>query len=76
MRMFLGSSGVLKLDLNSLATDTEYVRKRLVEYSNDLLSLGVAGLRLDASKRTFFLDNRSVSTCFTHISVQIWPRRM
>ena len=35
----------------SLATDTEYVRERLVEYTNDLISLGIDGLRLDAAKR-------------------------
>ena len=36
----------------SLATDTEYVRERLAAYANDLLSLGIDGFRLDASKRT------------------------
>jgi glycosidase len=36
---------------SSLATDTEYVRGRLATYVNDLLSLGVDGLRLDAAKR-------------------------
>ena len=36
---------------SSLATDTEYVRSRLAEYANDLLSLGVDGFRLDAAKR-------------------------
>ena len=36
---------------SSLATDTEYVRGRLAQYANDLLSLGVDGLRLDAAKR-------------------------
>lgn len=36
---------------NSLATETETVRSTLVEYANDLLSLGVDGLRLDAAKR-------------------------
>ena len=35
----------------SLATETEYVRSRLAQYGNDLLSLGVDGLRLDAAKR-------------------------
>ncbi|KAG8709015.1 hypothetical protein FRC11_005970 [Ceratobasidium sp. 423] len=38
------------VNLADLATDTEYVRGRLAEYANDLLSLGVEGLRLDASK--------------------------
>lgn len=36
----------------SLATDTEYVQGRLATFVNDLLSLGVDGLRLDAAKRT------------------------
>lgn len=35
----------------SLATDTEYVEGILAVYANHLLSLGVDGLRLDASKR-------------------------
>lgn len=35
----------------SLATETEYVRQELVAYANDLISLGVDGLRLDAAKR-------------------------
>ncbi|KAK7461494.1 hypothetical protein VKT23_008668 [Stygiomarasmius scandens] len=38
------------VNLADLATDTEYVRGRLSEYANDLLSLGVDGLRLDAAK--------------------------
>ncbi|KAL0572053.1 hypothetical protein V5O48_009911 [Marasmius crinis-equi] len=38
------------VNLADLATDTDYVRGRLAEYANDLLSLGVDGLRLDASK--------------------------
>ncbi|KAG8987008.1 hypothetical protein FRB94_002804 [Tulasnella sp. JGI-2019a] len=36
--------------LADLATETEYVRARLAQYINDLISLGVDGLRLDASK--------------------------
>jgi hypothetical protein len=36
--------------LADLATDTTPVRQRLAEYGNDLLSLGVDGLRLDAAK--------------------------
>ncbi|CAE6399554.1 unnamed protein product, partial [Rhizoctonia solani] len=38
------------VNLADLATDTEYVRARLATYVNDLLSLGVVGLRLDAAK--------------------------
>ncbi|KAF8315449.1 alpha-amylase-domain-containing protein [Clavulina sp. PMI_390] len=36
--------------LADLATETEYVRSRLAQYANDLISLGVTGLRLDAAK--------------------------
>ncbi|KAH9981801.1 glycoside hydrolase [Russula compacta] len=36
--------------LADLATETEYVRQRLADYTNDLLSIGIDGLRLDASK--------------------------
>lgn len=43
--------------VQSLATETEYVRSRLAQYANDLLSLGVDGFRLDAAKRE--------STCLT-----------
>lgn len=45
----------LNLIYHSLATDTEYVRSRLAQYANDLISLGVDGFRLDAAKRTFYL---------------------
>ncbi|XP_006456377.1 hypothetical protein AGABI2DRAFT_211295 [Agaricus bisporus var. bisporus H97] len=38
------------VNLADLATDTEYVRGRLAQYGNDLLSLGVDGMRLDAAK--------------------------
>ncbi|CAE6405542.1 unnamed protein product [Rhizoctonia solani] len=38
------------VNLADLATETEYVRGRLAAYANDLLSLGVEGLRLDAAK--------------------------
>lgn len=46
------TSDVLTIIVRSLATDTEYVRQRLAEYGNDLLSLGVDGFRLDAAKST------------------------
>ncbi|KAF7967354.1 hypothetical protein HWV62_34661 [Athelia sp. TMB] len=36
--------------LADLATNTTYVQQRLAEYANDLISLGVDGLRLDAAK--------------------------
>jgi hypothetical protein len=35
----------------SLATGTEYVQGRIAKHLNDLLSLGVDGLRIDAAKR-------------------------
>lgn len=47
---FLGWLLNLTWFASSLGTDTEYVRSRLAEYANDLLSLGVDGFRLDAAK--------------------------
>ncbi|ESK93505.1 alpha-amylase [Moniliophthora roreri MCA 2997] len=44
------------VNLADLATDTEYVRGRLAAYINDLLSLGVDGLRLDAAKHIASTD--------------------
>lgn len=38
--------------LGSLKTESEHVRGRLAQYANDLFSLDVDGLRLDAAKRT------------------------
>ncbi|KAJ7590713.1 glycoside hydrolase superfamily [Mycena floridula] len=43
-------------NLADLATDTTYVQKRLAEYGNDLLSLGVDGFRLDAAKHIASAD--------------------
>lgn len=54
----------------SLATETEYVRTRLAEYANDLISLGIDGFRLDAAECT-------CSSVFGHhssIAVPIDPR--
>lgn len=39
---------------HSLATETELVRATLAAYANDLISLGVDGLRLDAAKSNLF----------------------
>jgi len=38
------------VDLADLATESDYVRGRIAGYLNDLISLGVDGFRLDASK--------------------------
>ncbi|WP_331346332.1 carbohydrate-binding module family 20 domain-containing protein [Cellvibrio sp. UBA7661] len=36
--------------LNDLKTESDYVRAKIAAYMNDLLSLGVAGFRIDAAK--------------------------
>ena len=36
--------------LNDLKTESEYVRQTIANYMNDLIGLGVAGFRIDASK--------------------------
>ncbi|WP_433360069.1 carbohydrate-binding module family 20 domain-containing protein [Actinoplanes sp. CA-142083] len=38
------------VDLSDLATESSYVRGKLVAYLNDLISLGVDGFRVDAAK--------------------------
>ncbi|KAG6819763.1 hypothetical protein H0H93_008873 [Arthromyces matolae] len=52
-------------DLADLTTETEYVRGRLAEYANDLLSLGVDGLRLDAAKHMASTDIANITSRFT-----------
>jgi len=51
--------------LADLATETEYVRARLAEYANDLLSLGVDGFRLDAAKHIAASDLQNITSRFT-----------
>lgn len=36
--------------LNDLKTESDYVRGKIADYMNDLISLGVAGFRIDAAK--------------------------
>jgi hypothetical protein len=61
------------LPCDSLATETEYVRQRLAAYANDLISLGVDGLRLDASKRTLLNSMRIEVANSWVISLDINP---
>ncbi|KAA1471760.1 glycoside hydrolase [Dentipellis sp. KUC8613] len=49
-------------NLADLATETEYVRSRLAEYGNDLLSVGVDGLRLDAAKSIAATDLANITS--------------
>ncbi|KAH9018828.1 glycoside hydrolase [Lactarius hengduanensis] len=51
--------------LADLATGTDHVRHRLAAYTNDLISLGVDGLRLDASKHINPKDIASILTRLT-----------
>ncbi|KAK0199513.1 glycoside hydrolase [Desarmillaria ectypa] len=51
--------------LADLATETEYVRGRLAAYVNDLLSLGVDGLRLDAAKHIATNDIANIKSRFS-----------
>lgn len=44
------------VNLADLNTGSEYVRDRIAAYLNDLLSLGVAGFRIDASKHMSAAD--------------------
>ncbi|KAI0246821.1 glycoside hydrolase [Lactifluus subvellereus] len=51
--------------LADLATETEYVRWRLATYTNDLIYLGVDGLRLDAAKHMDPADIANISSRLT-----------
>ncbi|KAJ3484790.1 hypothetical protein NLI96_g5399 [Meripilus lineatus] len=53
------------VNLADLATDTEYVRARLAQYGNDLLSLGADGLRLDAAKHIAATDLANIVSRLT-----------
>ncbi len=46
--------------LPDLATGSEWVRSQIVNYMNDLLSIGVAGFRLDASKHMWPGDIQAI----------------
>ncbi|KAB5588890.1 Glycoside hydrolase family 13 protein [Ceratobasidium theobromae] len=55
-------------NLADLATDTEYVRATLATYANDLISLGVVGLRLDAAKHIAASD---ISNILSRLSTTV-----
>ncbi|GLB36842.1 putative alpha-amylase [Lyophyllum shimeji] len=62
------------VNLADLATETEYVRGRLAQYANDLLSLGVDGLRLDAAKHIATGDINNILSRlsrFTYITQEV-----
>jgi len=58
-------------NLADLGTDTEYVRTRLAEYANDLLSLGVDGLRLDAAKNINTSDIANITSRLSTSNIYI-----
>jgi alpha-amylase len=48
------------VDLSDLATESSYVRGKLVGYLNDLIGLGVDGFRVDAAKHVPVADLQAV----------------
>jgi alpha-amylase len=48
------------VDLSDLATESSYVRGKLVGYLNDLISLGVDGFRVDAAKHIPVADLQAI----------------
>jgi len=61
---------------DSLATEADYVRRRLAQYAEDLLSLGADGLRLDAAKRVFFFSPSELILLMPAISHRHTRRRL
>jgi hypothetical protein len=58
-------------NLADLDTGSEYVRSRLAEYANDLLSLGIDGFRLDASKNIAASDIANITSRFSSSNIFI-----
>ncbi|MEU4236893.1 carbohydrate-binding module family 20 domain-containing protein [Actinoplanes sp. NPDC026619] len=48
------------VDLSDLATESSYVRGKIVGYLNDLISLGVDGFRVDAAKHIPVADLQAI----------------
>jgi alpha-amylase len=46
--------------LPDLATGNEYVRAKIAEFMNNLLSMGVAGFRIDATKHMWPGDLQNI----------------
>jgi hypothetical protein len=57
------------VNLADLATETEYVRQRLAQHGNDLISLGVDGLRLDAAKH---IPTDDISNILSRLSKKLY----
>ncbi|KAG8715176.1 hypothetical protein FRC09_016844 [Ceratobasidium sp. 395] len=55
--------------LADLATETEWVRSRLASYANDLISLGVTGLRLDAAKH---IASNDINNILSRLSKKLY----
>jgi alpha-amylase len=60
------------VNLADLNTGSEYVRNKLAAYMNDLLSLGVAGFRIDAAKH---MDTNDVNAIVSRLNNTIYGTR-
>src|SRR4030095_5363566 len=60
------------VNLAELRTGSEYVRNKLAAYMNDLLSLGVAGFRIDAAKH---MDTNDVNAIVSRLNNTIYGTR-
>ncbi|KIY45802.1 glycoside hydrolase [Fistulina hepatica ATCC 64428] len=52
-------------NLADLKTESEYVRSRLAEHANDLLSLDLDGFRIDAAKHIAVTDLQNITSRFS-----------
>ncbi len=53
-----------------LALGNEYVRNKIVDYLNHLLSLGVAGFRIDAAKHMWPGDLQALFSKLNNVNEQ------
>ncbi|GAB7193542.1 carbohydrate-binding module family 20 domain-containing protein [Kineococcus sp. NUM-3379] len=60
------------VNLADLRTESDYVRGRLAQYMNDLISLGVDGFRIDAAKHMPAGDIANIKSRLTNPNVYIY----
>ncbi|CAJ0932299.1 unnamed protein product [Ranitomeya imitator] len=58
------------VSLLDLALEKEYVRTKIADYLNNLISIGVAGFRLDASKHMWPGDIKAITNKLNNLNTQ------
>lgn len=62
-----------KIGLKDLDQGQPYVRGKIIEYMNHLISLGVAGFRIDAAKHMWPEDLSNILANVNDLSTEFFP---